>query len=286
MEDRNVLNHISSSYYQLTAKEKKVADYLLSHLDEVQFMSISELADLCGVAEATISRFCRRLKYNGYSAFKLAVAKSVADRGPVPRAEAPGEIEAGDSIQEMCAKLYQSDARAMAQTIELVDPEKIRQAADLLTAAERVYCMGQGGSMILAMEACHLFSTCWPHYFAVQGSHMQAITASLLGPSDVLLFFSYSGSTKDILDLMQLAHDRNSKIILITRFPKSPGAAYADVVLQCGSDEGPLQLGSVPARIAQLFLVDVLFSEVCRRDLPTAMANRERTAGALATKHI
>ena len=41
MDDRNVLNHISSSYYQLTAKEKKVAVYLLSHLDEVQFMSIS-----------------------------------------------------------------------------------------------------------------------------------------------------------------------------------------------------------------------------------------------------
>ena len=141
-------------------------------------------------------------------------------------------------------------------------------------------------SMILAMEAAHLFSTCWPHYHAVQGSHIQAITAALLGEEDVLLFFSYSGSTRDILDLMQVARERRCKIILVTRFPKSPGAALADVVLQCGSDEGPLQMGTVPARISQLFLVDILFNEVCRRNLPEAMQNRERTASALAAKHI
>ena len=146
--------------------------------------------------------------------------------------------------------------------------------------------MGQGGSMILAMEAAHLFSTCWPYYHAVQGSHLQAITAALLGEEDVLLFFSYSGSTRDILDLLKVVKGRGCRVILITRFPKSPGAALADVVLQCGSDEAPLQMGTVPARISQLFLVDLLFNEVCRRDLERAMANREQTASALAVKHI
>ena len=42
-------------------------------------MSISELAYESGVAEATISRFCRRLKLKGYNAFKLAVAKATAE---------------------------------------------------------------------------------------------------------------------------------------------------------------------------------------------------------------
>ena len=285
MEDANIRYHISSAYYQLTAAEKKVADYLLDHLEKAQFMSISDLAEVCGVAEATISRFCRRLDYRGYTAFKLAIAKSAArEAALVGRSE--GDIRSGDSVQELSQKLLRANTSAMAQTIELLNPETLRSAADLLCQAEHVYCMGQGGSMILAMEAAHLFSTCWPRYYAVQGSHMQAITASLLDPGDVLLFFSYSGSTRDILDLMQAARERKSKIILITRFPKSPGASLADVVLQCGSDEGPLQLGTMPARIAQLFLVDLLFSEVCRRDLGTAARNRERTASALAAKHI
>lgn len=285
MKDSSVQNRISSTYYKLTATEKKAADYLMGHLSQAQFLSISELAEACGVAEATISRFCRRLGYGGYSAFKLAIAKSLA---PVPRPlrEAKGEVGPGDGVLEMAEKLLHINTHAMVQTLELLSPGVLEQAADLLCSARQVYCMGQGGSMILAMEAAHLFSTCWPHYHAVQGSHIQAITAALLGEEDVLLFFSYSGSTRDILDLMQVARERRCRIILVTRFPKSPGAAMADVVLQCGSDEGPLQMGTVPARISQLFLVDLLFNEVCRRNLPEAMQNRERTASALAAKHI
>lgn len=263
MKDSSVQNRISSTYYKLTATEKKAADYLMGHLSQAQFLSISELAEACGVAEATISRFCRRLGYGG-----------------------KGEVGPGDGVLEMAEKLLHINTHAMVQTLELLSPGVLEQAADLLCSARQVYCMGQGGSMILAMEAAHLFSTCWPHYHAVQGSHIQAITAALLGEEDVLLFFSYSGSTRDILDLMQVARERRCRIILVTRFPKSPGAAMADVVLQCGSDEGPLQMGTVPARISQLFLVDLLFNEVCRRNLPEAMQNRERTASALAAKHI
>lgn len=285
MKESSVQSRISSAYYKLTATERKAADYLMGHLSQAQFLSISELAEACGVAEATISRFCRRLGYGGYSAFKLAIAKSLAP-APHPLGEARGEVGPEDSVLVVGEKLLHANTSVMSQTLGLLNPETLGRAADLLCGARQVYCMGQGGSMILAMEAAHLFSTCWPHYHAVQGSHIQAITAALLGEEDVLLFFSYSGSTRDILDLMQVARERRCKIILVTRFPKSPGAALADVVLQCGSDEGPLQMGTVPARISQLFLVDILFNEVCRRNLPEAMQNRERTASALAAKHI
>lgn len=284
MKDSSVQGRINAAYYKLTASEKKVADFLMGHLAEAQFLSISDLAESCGVAEATISRFCRRLGYGGYSAFKLAIAKSAVRSAPVEGA--CGEVSPKDTPRGMGEKLLHANTKAMAQTLELLNPAALERAAGLLAEARGVYCMGQGGSMILAMEAAHLFSTCWPYYHAVQGSHLQAITAALLGEEDVLLFFSYSGSTRDILDLMKVVKGRGCRVILITRFPKSPGAALADVVLQCGSDEAPLQMGTVPARISQLFLVDLLFNEVCRRDLERAMANREQTASALAVKHI
>ena len=74
----NVFERINSEYYQLTSAEKKVADYAVIHQQQTQFMSISELAEEAGVAEATISRFCKRLGYKGYSAFKLAIANATA----------------------------------------------------------------------------------------------------------------------------------------------------------------------------------------------------------------
>ena len=92
----NVFEKINSEYYQLTSAEKKVADYVVIHQHKTQFMSISELAEESGVAEATISRFCRRLDYKGYNAFKLAVANSTASR--VESLPTQGEVLPEDSI--------------------------------------------------------------------------------------------------------------------------------------------------------------------------------------------
>ena len=50
----DVLAKITHGYYQLTTAEKKVADYVLLHTWETQYMSISELAEACDVAEATV----------------------------------------------------------------------------------------------------------------------------------------------------------------------------------------------------------------------------------------
>ena len=140
--------------------------------------------------------------------------------------------------------------------------------------------------MLIASEAAHLFSTISGKFRPVSDSHMQAMAAAMMEPTDTILFFSYSGSTLAMLDTLKTARERGGKIILVTRFPNSPGAALADIVLQCGANENPLQSGSVPARIAQMYLTDILFSEYSRKDLEQVKEKRSRVAQALAQKHV
>ena len=160
----NVFERISAEYYNLTTAEKKAADYVLSHQRKAQDMSITELAAASGVAEATVSRFCRRLGCKGYNAFRLAIANSIAQR-PQQSNPLSGEVLDDDSFSDVCKKLYTANVSAMTQTLELVRPEEYIRAADLLEQADRVLCMGQGGSMIIAMEAAHLFSTASGKFF-------------------------------------------------------------------------------------------------------------------------
>ena len=285
----NIFTGISNGYYYFTVAEKKVADYVLAHKNEVQYMSISELADECDVADATISRFCRRLKLKGYNDFKLAIAKAAVEENRGGH-EAQGieteEFSSTDSVVELSRKICNSHVAAVNQGLTLIKPERVKKAVDLICSAERVYFMGQGGSMLISMVAANQFSTVSPRFFAVQDSHVQASTVALLQPGDVVLFFSYSGSTKELMEIMNLARSGGVKVILVTRFSRSPGAALADVVLQCGSNEGPLQLGSMPAKLAQLFVVDVLFHEFVRRDPESARRSRERIAEALTERHL
>ena len=279
----NVFDTISQSYYELTASERKTADYVLKNRDRSQYLSIGELAEESGVAEATVSRFCRRLGYKGYNAFKLAIANAGA---PKPAAASDKPIRDSDDPIELARKLYAVESEAMLQTLSLLRPAELDKAVAILRNARKVLCMGQGGSMILASEAAHLFSVCEGKYVPVSDSHMQIIAAATLTEADAVLFFSYSGATKDMMETLSVVREQGAKTILITRFPRSPGAALADVVLQCGSNESPLEHGSVPARIAQLFLLDILFTRVTLSEPDGCQANRQRIAAALADKHL
>lgn len=82
---------------------------------------------------------------------------------------------------------------------------------------------------------------------------------------DVLFFISYSGSTTEMEDILSQAKQNGATIIMLTRFCKSPGAEKSDIVLQCGSNESPLQQGSVAAKIAQFYVLDILYHEYCNK---------------------
>ena len=72
----------------------------------------------------------------------------------------------------------------------------------------------------------------------------------------------------------------------MTHFPKSPAASLADVVLRCGASESPFQLGSIPARVAQLTVMDLLFQEYFHRNRTQCEENLQRIGAALSEKHV
>ena len=111
-------------------------------------------------------------------------------------------------------------------------------------------------------------------------------TVATLDKDDVIVLFSYSGATTNGIQVPELARQQGNPTVLITRFSKSPAAKLADVVLRCGSNESPFQFGSVPAKVAQLIVIDVMFQEYCHRNREACQKNVQRIASALSAKHI
>ena len=283
MDEQNldILERIHAAYYQLTTAERKVADYVLAQHHQVQLMSITQLADECGTADATISRFCRSLKLKGFNAFKLELARHSASANSTAE-----EVHSMDTPAGRTQEVGRLATDAIRQTIELVEPKAVSRAIEMLERAPQVMCIGAGGSMIMASEFAHLFSTVTGKFRAVSDSHMQMSAAATMGKDDVIVLFSYSGATTGGIQILELAKTRGIRTILITRFHKSPAAKLADVVLRCGSNEGPFQFGSVPAKIAQLIVMDVLFQEYCHRNQSVCEENIQNIASALSSMHI
>ncbi len=281
MDEQNnlsILERIHSAYYQLPAAERKVADYVLANHSQVQFMSITQLADECGTAEATISRFCRSLEVKGFNAFKLELARNHTN---TPRQSHDLDTQDGRSKQAGAMAI-----EAIEQTLALVQPDKVLRTVELFENASRVMCIGSGGSMIIAEECAHLFSTVTGKFTAVTDSHTQISAIATMSKQDVIVLFSYSGATTNSIQVLELAKQLEIPTVLVTRYSKSPAAKLADTVLLCGSNESPVQFGSVAAKVAQLMVIDVLFQEYCHRNRKTCEENIQRIASALAVKHL
>ena len=282
MSGQSILEQIHSAYYQLTAAERKVADYVLVQYAEVEYMSITQLAEECGVAEATISRFCRSMNLKGFNAFKMELARQNSPAGgAAPKAQA----DAG-SFSGRCHQVGLLATEAVNQTLSLIREEAVSEAVEHLEQANHVLCLGNGGSLITAQECAHHFSTISNKFYSLPDSHLQLAAIATMDENDAVILFSYSGATVNSLEVLELARARGVRTILVTRFPKSPAAKLSDVVLHCGSNESPFQPGSTPARIAQLVVMDVLYQEFYHRHSAECDRNIENIAAALACKHV
>ena len=86
--EKNIVALMLQEYENFTRSERKIADYVLEHQKETQYISITDLSAECEVAVSTVSLFCRKLKLAGFNDFKLELA-----RAALPAGNRSGEAE-------------------------------------------------------------------------------------------------------------------------------------------------------------------------------------------------
>ncbi len=284
---KNIVALMLQEYENFTKSEKKIVDYILEHQKETQHISITDLSAACDVAVSTLSVFCRKLKLAGFNDFKLELAKATLMTGSrAPATAAHEEILLEDSVATVMEKTYSTAQDTLSKAYNMLQESAVRRAAELISGARQVVCLGQGNHSIVALAAWAQFSTASDKFRTIQDSHLQTVVLSTLSPGDVVLYFSYSGATHELLASAELIKARGAKLILVTRFLNAPGSAYADTVLLCGPNEQPLQFGSTAAIMAQLYVVDVLLSEFCKRNHEEAQQCRESVGKALTQKCV
>lgn len=282
---KNIVTMMLQEYEQFTKSERKIVDYVLEHQTETQYISITDLSAVCDVAVSTISVFCRKLKLGGFNDFKLELARAALLSDPPHREEAElGEIQAGDSLSTVMGKVLHTVQDAAGRAYHMLAEDAVDRAASLLVEARQVVCLGQGNHSVVSLAAWAQFSTNSSKFKTIQDSHLQTVVLSTLTREDVVLYFSYSGATHEVIEAAEVIRERGAKLILVTRYLNSPASAYADTVLLCGPNEQPMRFGSTAALIAQLYVVEVLLCEFKRRAPEQSEECRQSVGKALAQK--
>lgn len=269
IEVGRLLPMIVSLDYEFTKSEKKVAQVILEKTDEVIYSTITDLSDMASVGEATIIRFCRKLGFKGYQGFKMALAQEITMNQNNGNILLNSPIEAEDTIDVVAQKFYSVSEKALKETLLLLDYKTLEIVAGLVKRAKRVFFFGVGFSGITALEAKFKFMQIGLSSDAYTDNHLMAMVASTMTEEDVVIGISHSGSAIETVKGIKIAKDNGAKTICITHHAKSPITKEAEYTLLNGSKEGPLQGGAIGTKIAQLFVIDLIYTQV-------VMLNEER----------
>ncbi len=276
----DTLVHIRSEYGRLRDSERKVADFILEDPRRILALNINQIGQGSGVSVASVIRLCKALGYIGYQQLKVELSRSLIE----PVKSIHEEAEEGDLIGNLARKVFLADIQALQDTLSNMDSESVAKAAEILSGASRIEFYGLGGSGAVAADAHHKFFRLGIPCIAYSDNHMQLMSAALLGPGDVAVGISHSGSTKDIIDAMTTAGKSGATTICITSSPGSPITSACDVSLLVTARELAFRPEPMAARICQLAVLDMLSVAVALRRESIVVANLGKSRAALSSR--
>lgn len=262
--------------------ERRVAEYILANPSQVIYQSVTEVGAATETSEATVIRFCQALGYRGYHEFKVALAQDLV----VPTASLTDEVRPDDDLASITGKLLTHNIQVLQDTMRVLDLAQLERAVDAVVRARKVEFYGVGASGITAADAKYKFMRIGKLCDAPADTNLQAMSARMLTPQDVALGISWSGSNKDTLHAVRMAKEAGARVIVVTNFARSPVTEVADLVLLTASRETPMQSGSLSSKIAQIFVLDLLFTGVVMQSLEYSRQANEKAAQAVLERMV
>ena len=260
---------LQAAYGSLKRAERRGADFLLAHADQVGGLLIGEFATRAGCSEPTAVRLARLLGYEGYPDMRAAFAAGSAEASGVEYET----IRPGDDPLAVLRKVFDSTVASVRDTRASIDPAAFMRAVDLLVAAGRVMFAGVGDAALVALEAHQRFVRIGVSSAASLDLDLQLIQAAQLGKGDALVVFSHSGRSRSVLEVVRVAGRAGAAVIAVTNFPVSPIAKRADLLLQTSAFSTTPTGEVISKRVTELCVLEALHLNVLLRKGRSAAAS-------------
>ncbi len=261
--------------------EKKVALYVLNNPMKVVELNITQIAKACGSNVAGVVRLSKRLGMKGFRELKLRVTCDVSQHNETKRFL---HIEPGFTIEEISHSIVHNSKEVLDNILKILDIDSIEAAAGRLLSSKRIDIYGVGASGIVAQDLFQKLLRIGMICSYNPDTHLQLTSACGLGDSDTAIAISYSGETNAVIMAVREAKKSNAFTVSITRFGINRLAEICDINLFVPSTEPLFREGAMASRIAQLVVVDILFSVIASRGSNKVPEYLTRTMNALKQK--
>lgn len=272
----------------LTPTERRIAKHVLAEPESVVESSITQLAAVCETSVASIARFTQNLGFSGYPELRRALAteidRTASDRERFQVSES--DVSRHDDAITTVRKIAFAEASAIERTARQIDIAELERCVSAVRGARRIDIYGAASSGLAALDLEQKLHRAGLIAQARADLHLALTGAALLDERDVAIAISHSGRTLEIVQAAEVAARTGATTIAITNNPQSPLARVCTLVLVTAVSESTFRSGAMSSRIAQLAVLDFLFTRIAQADYDTISDNLQRTYNAVTDHRI
>ena len=269
----DIVKELRRQYDRLTQSQRRIAEYIIEHSQEVAFSTVDQMAERVDVNPSTIVRFTYRLGLSGFTDLQERMQQLVRGQlsrtgDPISEGPAAGHLEGtgfGASLSH--------DWQNLHHTIAGLDAAAFDRAVDTLARARRVYVVAE------------LLSFSVAHYFALALDRLRS-DISLLAPNDAfglpppveikpehcLVAFAFPPYAKATYHVAMWAKENKAKVIAVTNSPISALGQIGDIVLLADSTG----IGTQNSLVAPMAVANALFNGVAAAKGTSALKRQSR----------
>lgn len=276
-----MLEKIYEQYKEgLSKSDHRIIGYLMEHEQEIQAVTAEELAERTGISPATISRLWTKIGFKNLKELKKTLYQK---QEATPYSRMNGALnqwrESGISPDMLMEHL----SAQLERTFQVVRPEQLEQAVDMLIQAKQVYCFAPDVSAGLGCILQYRLLRLGIRLTFLPGGSQIYDAMLNLRQEDLILLFGYSRLLTEVQILLAYEQEAGYRTILFTDLLTGELLPQADLLLYTCRGE-PNDYHSVAAPMLLLDLLIMKTSQAMGGGLEKAkklQGLREKYAGLI-----
>ena len=246
-DGKHLISNIQSQYARLSKGQKLIAQYILKNYDKVAFMTACKLGDNVGVSESTVVRFANALGYSGYPKLQDALQELIKNKlTTVQRLEMTDDVYSDD--RTILNKVLKSDINNIKDTLDGIDENAFKDAANQILKARKIYILGMRSSFTIAQYLGFYLNIILDNVHIVRMDMGDAFEQVVkVNEDDVLITISFPRYSRKSYQVTEYAKSKGAHIISITDSMFAPVASLSDNILLVKSNMASFVDSLVPA---------------------------------------
>ena len=260
---------------RLTPTQRRIAQSLVEHAARAPYLSASDVAELAGVSQPSVTRFATAIGYDGYQALRQRLRELVSPDGSAETA-----VEARRNEWQRAVAAEQQNLAALAET--LGDPAPVLGAAALLAGSRPLPVLGIRAAQPIAEYFGYFAAKVVPDVRVLDtgGSLLtDRLEQAYAAGATALLAFVLPRYPAEAMAALRYAAELGMRVVAVTDSAVSPAAEHAELVLSAPvGAQLVFDLHSAPMALAM-----VLLQAICDT-MPAATQRRLETFEASAAR--